>query len=485
MKTSKNLLAWSLMVTGLILLLALEFRWLKISYRSEHERFNWQTEFLFRNTVRSLQESRIRKSVVALPADSSISGGTKFLIHDPLQDEIPGKGKEPDSRRHSEDQDLIPVILFNENQPAVRFPIDSLLNFIRPVMAGLPPDHGPKQFLIDLSLDSINTDTLKNHYNAVLLKSGIRIHFTIQKKSDGRHRVKGSRNDQTTPFAGENPRQQYAAGFENIRIYLVGKILPQILFSVILSTLIVVSFYFMYRNQRTNRRLMELKNDFISNITHELKTPVATVSVALEALRKFKVLEDPGKTREYLDIASSELNRLNLMVDKILSTAVFEHKGLEFKNEPVDLRDMIRQVTDSMKLVYDKRKAKVNFKEEGEDFRVGGSTVNLMNVIYNLIDNALKYSQPGVTINITVKSDSRFVEFSIRDDGMGIAPEYHKRIFEKFGRVPGGDVHNSKGYGLGLSYVKEVVEGHHGTIDLVSQPGSGSTFTVRIPKSHE
>jgi signal transduction histidine kinase len=267
-------------------------------------------------------------------------------------------------------------------------------------------------------------------------------------------------------------------------MYILGRILPQILFSITLTTLVVVSYYFMYRSLRINQRLMDLKNDFINNITHELKTPVATISVALEALQNFDVLKDPEKTLQYLEIASMELNRLNLMTDKILNTSIFEHKGVEFQAEPVDLREMIRQVAASMKLVSDKRNAKITFEEEGEDFRVSGSPVHLINVIYNLVDNALKYSEPGVTILIRMKSDGRHVEFTVQDNGPGIPPEYHQKIFEKFSRVPGGDIHDSKGYGLGLHYVKQVVGSHHGTISLVSRPGAGSSFTVRIPKSH-
>ncbi len=485
MKSSKNLLVLGLMAVSLILLMILETAWLKYSYRIEYQQFNRETGFLFRNTVLSLQDSMIRKNIILLPADSNITGGNKFLIHDPRQDVNSRKSDRIYPSLHSDNTRMIQVIVINEDHPIGHYPIESLLGYIRPVLAGLPVGQESKKFVIDLSRDSINTDTLKSRYQAELHRSGIQIPFKIFINKDDRNLRYDRDTYHVTPFVSANHLLKYAAGFENTRIYIAGKILPQIIFSIILTSLIVVSYYFMFRNMRANQRLMDLKNDFISNITHELKTPVATVSVAIEALQNFNVLKDPGKTRQYLEIASRELSRLNLMTDKILSTGVFEYKGVEFKAESVDLRELISKVSDSMKLVIDKRKAHLNFNTEGENFRVSGSPVHLMNVVYNLLDNALKYGHPGMDILISLKSDVRMVEFSVKDNGMGIAPEYQKKIFEKFTRVPSGDIHNSKGYGLGLNYVKEVIESHHGTISLVSKPGSGSIFTIRIPKPHE
>jgi two-component system phosphate regulon sensor histidine kinase PhoR len=227
---------------------------------------------------------------------------------------------------------------------------------------------------------------------------------------------------------------------------------------------------------------MEIKNDFISNVTHELKTPVATVSVALEALKNFNALDDPQKTKEYLDIAQRELNRLTLMTDKILKTSVYEGQGIKIKYETIQFDDLIDEILSSMKLVFDKKQTQVRFEKIGSEFTMQGSLEHLTNVMYNLIDNALKYGREESSLKIELESLPGELLLKVRDSGMGIPQEYQKKIFEKFFRVPSGDVHNIKGYGLGLSYVSSVIEGHDGKITVESTPGVGSCFIIRLPK---
>lgn len=239
----------------------------------------------------------------------------------------------------------------------------------------------------------------------------------------------------------------------------------------------------MYRSLRAQQRVMDLKNDFISNITHELKTPVTTVSVALEAIKNFKGQNNPELTTEYLEIAQNELNRLNILTDKILKTAIFEDKGVAYNAEPVDVNLLVSQVLNSMKLVFEKQKAIVSYSCKGNDFNLLGGAAHLTSVVYNLLDNALKYSPANPAITISLSENKEEIELRIKDNGIGIAPEYKKKVFEKFFRVPTGDVHNIKGYGLGLSYVDSVVKSHNGTITVESEPGKGSEFIIRLPKN--
>jgi two-component system, OmpR family, phosphate regulon sensor histidine kinase PhoR len=227
---------------------------------------------------------------------------------------------------------------------------------------------------------------------------------------------------------------------------------------------------------------MELKNDFISNITHELKTPVTTVGVALEALKSFNGLDNPALTSEYLDIAQNELNRLSILTDKILKASSFENNGVEYNAEPVELDKIIDQVLGSLKLVFERQQAKISFTKEGTDFQLLGSSVHLTSVVYNLLDNALKYSKEIPEIEIHLKSTPDALTIIIKDHGIGISSEYKKKVFEKFFRVPTGDVHNIKGYGLGLSYVDSVVKSHRGSITVDSEVGKGSEFSIRLPK---
>jgi signal transduction histidine kinase len=273
----------------------------------------------------------------------------------------------------------------------------------------------------------------------------------------------------------------YGVTFSGVQGILIRKITPQILFSSFLTLLTMAAFYLMYRNLKAQQRLMQIKNDFISNVTHELKTPVATVSVALEALKNFNALEDQKKTAEYLEIAQNELNRLTLMTDKILKTAVYEDQGIDLRIEHFDVDALIQQVLSSMKLVFEKRKTKLVYTKQGTSFMVAGSQTHITNVLYNLVDNGLKYGGDDSYLAISLMASENEILLSFEDKGIGIAPEYQKKIFEKFFRVPSGDVHNTKGHGLGLSYVASVVRSHQGKISVESEPGKGSVFTITLP----
>ena len=232
---------------------------------------------------------------------------------------------------------------------------------------------------------------------------------------------------------------------------------------------------------RKQQRLAELKNEFISNITHELKTPIATVGVAIEALKNFNAIQDPARTREYLDISQNELQRLNLLVDKVLKLSMFEKKEVELKYELVNLKDIAQEVISSMKLQIEKHRAQVELNCEGSS-SLQADRLHLLSVVFNLVDNALKYGKnsPKILINIEEKEEN--IEMKISDNGISISPEYQSKVFDKFFRVPHGDTHNAKGYGLGLSYVAHVIAKHKGTITVNSVLNEGTTFTISLPK---
>jgi signal transduction histidine kinase len=282
-----------------------------------------------------------------------------------------------------------------------------------------------------------------------------------------------------------SPAGGYELNFSNLNYFILKKITPQILFSIFLTLLTTGSFIVLYRSLIMQKKMMALKNDFISNVTHELKTPVTTMGVALEALRNFKGLENKALTEEYLEIAQKELRRLSMLTDKILKTAIFEDRGIVFSPERIEFDLLIEEVIESMKLVIEKNNVQIVFEKVGNNFYIIGSSEHLQSVIYNLIDNAIKYSPITAVIIIQLKEEQRSVELSIRDNGIGIEREYQKKIFEKFFRVPTGDVHNIKGYGLGLSYVDSVIKSHEGTLHLESELGKGSCFTIRLKRIHQ
>jgi two-component system phosphate regulon sensor histidine kinase PhoR len=285
-------------------------------------------------------------------------------------------------------------------------------------------------------------------------------------------------NDVTIGFAKPIT---FRLSIENEMSYLLKGLTLPILFSLFLVGITVVSFVLLYRNVVKQRRLAELKNEFISNVTHELKTPIATVGVAIEALKNFNAIHDPQRTKEYLDISQNELQRLSLLVDKVLKLSMFEKKEMDLKKEQFDCKQLTEEVMNSMKLQFEKYHADVKLNTEGDNFIVEADKLHITSVIYNLLDNALKYSKENPVIDVQVKSNPDFIEFSVSDNGIGIASAYKEKVFDKFFRVPTGDKHNIKGYGLGLSYVAEVIKRHQGKIYVESELGKGSTFTAKFP----
>jgi len=269
---------------------------------------------------------------------------------------------------------------------------------------------------------------------------------------------------------------------QNAPAYLFKKILPQIIVSIMLVALTTISFIVLFRNLIRQRNLTQLKNDFISNITHELKTPIATLSVAVEALKSFNALDDPKRTQEYLAISANELQRLSLLVDKVLKLSMFEKQEIEIKNETFDLKQLIEEVVASMRLQSEKYRAKVEIDLPSRPTLLSADRLHITSVLYNLLDNALKYSNGNPVIRIAVNENADKLQMLVEDNGPGIPREYKNKVFDKFFRVPTGDHHNVKGYGLGLSYVAYVVQRHKGSIALQTEMGVGSTFIVTLPK---
>lgn len=274
----------------------------------------------------------------------------------------------------------------------------------------------------------------------------------------------------------------YQAELNNATFYLMGEIAYLILVSLLLIILTTASFVFLYRNLLAQRRLTDVKNEFISNITHELKTPIATVNVAIEAMKNFNAMDDPERTKEYLDISSSELQRLSLLVDKVLKLSLFENKEIELRKETFDLKQLTEEVIKTMQLQLQKKKAELNFIASGENFLMEGDKLHITSVVYNLIDNALKYSPDQPRIDVSITENRNTLEIKVTDNGIGIHADYKDKIFDKFFRVPHGNTHNIKGYGLGLSYAYHVVQKHNGSIEVESEEGKGTTFTINLLK---
>ena len=390
---------------------------------------------------------------------------------------------------------------FSENKLIVSHGVrlDSNVTYTKSQPSSSVKKDGQRTFIVHLGPDTLDLKLLSKYFKKNLNSTGIFTPFQISsimnqgigparwpeeilEHEESRIPQVYSDSIITEPARFIGPFNSYVAVFPDMKGVLLKEIAPQILFSALLTVIVLTSFIVIYRSLRSQQRLNDLKNDFISNVTHELKTPVATVSVALEALKDFHALDDPERTKEYLTIAQNELSRLSLMSDKILKASVFETQGVDFVGQHVNLHSIIQQVLSSLKLILEKNNLQVVYTPTGSNFDLRGSEIHLTNVIYNLVDNAIKYGNGQSKIDVALTASEDHLDFAIRDNGIGIAKEYQKKIFEKFFRVPTGDVHDIKGYGLGLNYVSAVVQKHGGTIGVESEIGKGSLFKIRLPK---
>lgn len=252
-------------------------------------------------------------------------------------------------------------------------------------------------------------------------------------------------------------------------------ILPHMSFALFLWLMVGAAFYYIWKNLRTQMQLNALRDEFVSNITHELKTPITTVGVALESLHHADNLNS-ANSRRYLDICQSELKRLSMLVERIL-----HNHSPQIHYEKIDIQQVLDDVMHHMKVQFDNKHAIIEVRHKGEGFVVNGDKSHMSGVLYNLLENALKYSRGNPVITVVLGHDNGTVRVEVQDNGIGIDPEYHDKIFEKLYRVPRHNRHDVKGHGLGLSYVADVVKKHNGRIDLESEVGKGSRFSMTLP----
>jgi two-component system phosphate regulon sensor histidine kinase PhoR len=482
-----------LMLISILGIAAFQVYWLQQNYDREKKALDIRTEMLFRETVMRLQVVKLKLDGVNF--DSTGKDGVRIIVKNDREDRIrfrPREGmistinvireKLNDSLQRGQLKPKKGMVISMQANSGFSEEPDSLRTEM--AFTERPPGPGNHMFNFLYGVDSLQ-DTLRlkeidSAYSLALKKQQLKIPFTIIRKE----KAEEAENPRfSTVTIGLAHPVSYTLQTGNTFPYLIRRIAQPILFSILLLGITIAAFLVLYKNLWKQRRLAELKNEFISNITHELKTPIATVGVAIEALKNFNAIDDPARTREYLDISQNELHRLSLLVDKVLKLSMFENQGIELKYETINLRGLVTEVVESLKLQLEKYKAMVHVDYQGET-ELRGDRLHLLSVVFNLLDNALKYrsAERQPEINVTINGTADTVQLIVRDNGIGIAPEFQKKIFEKFFRVPHGDTHNAKGYGLGLSYVAQVVRKHKGTIDVQSAAAEGTTFIINLPK---
>lgn len=254
-----------------------------------------------------------------------------------------------------------------------------------------------------------------------------------------------------------------------------------IVFSALFTTIIIAAFFITIKTILNQKKMSEIKSDFINNMTHEFKTPLATISLAVDALRNEKVHGDKTKWQYFNNIIKEENRRMNKHVETILQAALMEKQEFKLNFLPTHLHELLKTVTNTFQLQLQEKNSKIEYLLNAGNDMIEVDEVHFSNVISNLIDNAIKYSKENLALKIITHSTAKYVVLQIQDNGIGMSKETVKRIFEKFYRAHTGNLHNVKGFGLGMSYVKSVVNEHKGKIKVESILGKGSTFTLEIP----
>jgi len=273
-----------------------------------------------------------------------------------------------------------------------------------------------------------------------------------------------------------------AVGVEKINPYLLQLILPQILFVIFLIGLTASAFLLTFRTMRRQLVLNRMRQDFISNVTHELKTPVATIKVALEALRVYDVKNEPEKAGEYMEIASKEVSRLDGLIAKVLDHIILDEDQAALKPESIDLRSLLDEILSVLKLRIEREKAEVELQCEDRSFYIYADLRYIQAVLLSLVDNSLKYGGENPELSILLYDDNVNTFIEVRDKGPGIPLQFREKIFDKFFRIPTGDIHNVKGHGLGLSLARQVMEMHKGTIHQENLKEGGCSFILQFKR---
>jgi two-component system, OmpR family, phosphate regulon sensor histidine kinase PhoR len=258
---------------------------------------------------------------------------------------------------------------------------------------------------------------------------------------------------------------------------------PRFAIAIVFTLIIIAAFALTIRTMLRQKKLSEIKNDFINNMTHEFKTPIATISLAVDAIRNVKVQQDMKKLAYFGDIIKEENQRMNRQVETLLKAALLDRQEVELNLKPINAHQVIQDVADNFALRLHEKQGSLELKLTAENDLIEADEVHFSNLVNNLMDNAVKYSKDNVPLKISLSTFSTTKMFTIRieDNGIGMNRETLKRIFEKFYRAHTGNIHNVKGFGLGLSYVKTVVEAHDGNIRAESVLGRGSCFTIDLP----
>ncbi|TRW23558.1 HAMP domain-containing histidine kinase [Flavobacterium zepuense] len=283
-----------------------------------------------------------------------------------------------------------------------------------------------------------------------------------------------------------NPFNQFRLILFNLESVVFQNMVWDIVLSIVYLIVCISAVVLLINSTKKSRKLLEMKDNFTNNMTHEIKTPLATLYAATEALDKYDMLDDKVAAREYIHIMQADLKRLTEMAESILYNAKLSDGRINLKKENINIKQMLADIAGKFKPSTEALNAVINTDSIPDDMYIKADAEHLYNVFCNLVDNSLKYSEGNAQIYFSAREEGEKVKIWVEDNGVGIAEAHHKDIFKPYFRVSEGDVHTVKGYGLGLSYAYEIIALHKGVLKLLkSQPGKGTTFEITLPQDQD
>ena len=343
-------------------------------------------------------------------------------------------------------------------------------------------------------MQAVNPAEVDSILKSTLRDFGIRSHYTgavYLPQSDSAMLFSGTQSftplHESPYYIRLFPQYMFAApqflviDFSDKIASIVAELQTIIILFLLFSSIIIAVYAYTLRNFLRQRKLSELKTDFINNMTHEFKTPIASISLAADSLKNPKILQNPELILHYGEIIKEENRRMNRHIESVLQSAILEKDALELRREKAHVHSLLEIAADRAKFQHRVREVQIAEEYEADDDTVWGDELHLVNVFVNLLDNAVKYCEGTPQIVIRTRNENNSIVISFTDNGIGIKKDDLKEVFQKFYRVPTGNLHNVKGFGLGLSYVKSIAELHGGSVSADSIFGKGSTFTVSIP----
>ncbi len=284
-------------------------------------------------------------------------------------------------------------------------------------------------------------------------------------------------------FYDENNVSTYSllVNFPDDEKFILSSIIGMILLSIIFTSVIIIAYSSALFQLVKQRKISQIKTDFINNMTHEFKTPIATINLALDAIKNPKIIDDKGKVLRYLNMIKDENKRMHAQVENVLRISKLEKNELNISKDRVSLHDLIEDAITHVELIVENRQGYIKTALNAGKPSVLANETHFTNVIVNILDNAIKYSPEAPEIEVSTENVGTNILLSIKDHGSGMSKAAAKRVFEKFYREHTGNIHNVKGHGLGLAYVKRIVDDHQGHVSVETEKDKGSTFTIKLP----